>query len=271
MDTRFTILVNSSDGFTDCWGPFFSLLQRYWPSCQARILLNTETRDYQHPELPVTATKVQGNSSRRLTWSECLSAALDQVQTPLVLYFQEDYFIRRAVQTGKVETAIEHMLSHPEVKHIALTGIGSQPLFEHYHDSRFLKISRKARYRISTQAALWRVETLKSYLVAEENGWMFEIYGTWRSRKRDELFLCSNYRDSTNGPAIDYLHTGIVKGQWLPGIQADFEANGIEVDYKKRGFYQEKPFLTRKLETAQKLARDPKRLMLALIEKFQKT
>lgn len=265
MDNRFTILVNSSDGFTDCWGPFFTLLQRYWPGCQARILLNTETRDYQHPELPVTATRVQGNSPHRLTWSECLSAALDQVQTPLVLYFQEDYFIRRAVQAGKVEAAVEHMLAHPEVKHIALTGIGSQPPFEPYGDARFQKIRRRARYRVSTQAALWRVQTLKSYLVAEENGWMFEIYGTWRARKRDELFLCADYSTASGGPAIEYLHTGIVKGQWLQEIQGDFEANGIDIDYSKRGFYQPKNVLRRKIETGMRLLERPGYLLKQLV------
>ncbi|PUE29121.1 hypothetical protein B9Z39_03340 [Limnohabitans sp. JirII-29] len=265
MDSRFTILVNSSDGFTDCWGPFFKLLQRYWPGCQSRILLNTETHDYQHPELPVVATKVQGDSPRRLTWSECLSAALDQVQTPLILYFQEDYFIRRAVQAGKVEAALEHMLAHPEVKHIALTGIGSQPPFEPYVDTRFQKIRRRARYRISTQAALWRVETLKSYLVAEENGWMFEIYGTWRARKRDELFLCADYSDASGGPAIEYLHTGIVKGQWLQEIQDDFEANDIDIDFGKRGFYQPKNVLRRKIETGMRLLERPGYLLKQLM------
>ena len=257
MDSRFTILVNSSDGFADCWEPFFKLLQRYWPGCQARILLNTETSDYQHPVLPVVATKVQGDSPRRLTWSECLSAALDQVQTPLVLYFQEDYFIRRAVQVGKVDAAIEHMLAHPEVKHIALTGIGSEPPFEPYADTRFQRIRRRARYRISTQAALWRVAALKSYLVAEENGWMFEIYGTWRARKRDELFLCTDYSNASGGPTIEYLHTGIVKGRWLQEIRADFEANGIEIDYSKRGYYEPKGTLARRWETARMVLKRP--------------
>jgi hypothetical protein len=266
MDSRFTILVNSSDGFTDCWGPFFKLLERYWPECNARILLNTETRDFQHPTLPVTATKVQVDAQRRLTWSECLIAALDQVQTPLVLYFQEDYFIRRMVQQGKVEEAVSYMMANPAVKHVALTSIGSQPPYEAYEaDARFQKIRRRARYRVSTQAGLWRVDTLKSYLVPEENGWMFEIYGTWRARKRDELFLCMDFSEATGGPAIQYLHTGIIKGQWLPEIQADFEANGIEVDYSRRGFYRQKPALLRKVETCRRLLERPNYLLKQLL------
>lgn len=266
MDQRFTLLVNSSDGFTDCWGPFFQLLERYWPECQAAILLNTEKKDYHHPTLPVTATQVQQGIDRRLTWSECLIRALDQVKTPLVLYFQEDYFIRRAVLDGKVQAAVDYMLAHAEVKHVALTGIGSQPPFERYDaDARFQKIRRRARYRVSTQAALWRVETLKSLLVPEENGWMFEIYGTWRSRKRDELFLCMDFSEASGGPAIQYLHTGIVKGQWLPEIQADFEANGIQVDYARRGFYQQKSPWRRKIETGKRLLERPGYLLKQLL------
>jgi hypothetical protein len=262
----FTVLVNSSDGFDDCWDPFFRLLSRYWPDCDAPILLNTENKDYRHPLLNVKATCVQASAQHRLTWSECLLRGLAQVDTPLVLYFQEDYFIRKPVQAQKIQLAAAHMIANPHVKHVALTGIGSQPPFEYYDaDPNFSKIRQRAKYRISTQAALWRVDSLKSYLVPEENGWMFEIYGTWRARKRDELFLCADYRDASGGPAIEYLHTGIIKGQWLPGIRGDFEANGIKIDYGKRGFYQPKSTLLRKIETARRLLERPGYLLKQLL------
>ena len=42
----FTVLVNSSDGFEDCWDPFFKLFDKYWPNCNAPIILNTEKKTY---------------------------------------------------------------------------------------------------------------------------------------------------------------------------------------------------------------------------------
>lgn len=257
LPENYSILVNSSDGFEDCWNPFFTLLKKYWPECSAPIYLNTENKTWQHPDFDIQCTAVQGEKQRRLTWSECLISALDQIKTPLVLYFQEDYFIHQPVRTEVIAAAVEHMLAHPEVKHIALTRHGSLGPYEPYQVLAFQKIRQKANYRISTQAALWRVETLKSYLRTEENGWMFEIYGTWRAHRRQECFLCAKFDDSDGGPAIDYLHTGIIKGKWLADIPAIFAANGIAVDYSKRGFYHPKPRLLHKFEVAKKLLERP--------------
>jgi len=257
LPKAYSILVNSSDGFEDCWGPFFTLLKKYWPECSAPIYLNTETKTWQHPDFDIHCTAVQGEQQRRLTWSECLISALDQIKTPLVLYFQEDYFIHQPVRAEVIATAVEHMVAHPEVKHIALTRHGSLGPYERYPVEGLQQIRQKAKYRISTQAALWRVETLKSYLRPEENGWMFEIFGTWRARRRRECFLCANFDSEHGGPVIDYLHTGIIKGKWLEDMPAVFSANKIEIDYSKRGFYRRKPILLHKFEVLKKLLERP--------------
>jgi hypothetical protein len=257
MSENYSILVNTSDGFEDCWNPFFTLFKKYWPSCAAPIYLNTETKIWQHPSLNINCTAVQGNQLRRLTWSECLIGALDQINTPLVLYFQEDYFIHQPVRVEVVASAVEHMISNPEVKHIALTRLGSLGPYEPYSSDEFQIIRQSAKYRISTQAALWRVDALKSYLRAEENGWMFEIYGTWRARRISETFLCARNEPEDGGPAIDYLHTGIIKGKWLREIQPVFERHGIEIEYEQRGFYQPKIGVLHKLEVGIKLLSRP--------------
>lgn len=256
-NSRFTVLVNSSDGFDDCWVPFFTLMQKFWPDCKEPILLNTEKKQFDYGNLNLRCTKVQGDMQRRLTWSECLLAALAQVETPLVLYFQEDYFLHQPVLSENVERAARYMVDRPEVKHIALTKLGAHGPFDSHSEPWLQVIKPRARYRISTQAALWRVGALRSYLVAEENGWMFEIYGTWRSWKRKELFLCARFDDECGGPAIDYLHTGIIKGKWLTEIQEVFKSNGISVDYSQRGFYVPKNLLRRKIETIMKLFERP--------------
>ena len=257
MQDNYTILVNSSDGFDDCWYPFFTLFKKYWPQCSAPIFLNTETKTWLHPGIDIQCTTVQEGQLKKLTWSECLLSALNQIKTPLVLYLQEDYFIHQQVRKEIIDASVEHMLAYPEVKHIALTRHGSLGPYEPYPIQEFEIIRQKAKYRISTQAALWRVETLKSYLKAEESGWMFEIYGTWRARRIFDKFLCCKTNIDNGGPAIDYLHTGIIKGKWLAEIQPVFEKHGIEIDYAKRGFYYPKPGLLNKLDVGLKLLSRP--------------
>ncbi len=265
MIQPYSILVNSSDGYEDCWDPFFYLLNKYWPECSAKIYLNTEHKSWGTGSVNnLVCTRVEQEKGRRLSWSECLLAALEQIETPLVLYFQEDYFIHQQVDQGRIQQVSDYMLQHPEVGHIALTKHCSYGPYELHSEACLQTIRKNARYRISTQAALWRVETLRSYLDPIENGWMFEIYGSWRARKRNDVFLSTRWDDACGGPVIDYLHTGIVKGKWLRDIAPIFAKNGIQADFQKRGFYEPKPRLLHKIEVAQKLLQSPRHLLKQL-------
>jgi hypothetical protein len=263
-----TIIVNTCDAFEDCWQPFFSLFARYWPEYRAPVLLNTEKKTWSTPLVDVTCTQVGtgAENGTRKPWSDCLIQALDQVQTPLVLYLQEDYFVQDKVDTESIETLSQIMLLNPEIKHIGLTHFGSVGPFEPTSDPRLWRISRKSRYRISTQAGLWRVEALKSYLVPGESGWMFEILGTIRSRRRNEEFLTVS-RDYF-GPRqriVDYVHTGIVKGKWHPEIPTVFEKHALKMDFAKRGFYKQPAWLVRKFETGKTLLANPRLVLKTLL------
>jgi hypothetical protein len=265
-NSKYTVLVNSCDAFEDCWHPFFHLFATYWPDCDARIILNTETKKWSHPRLNVQCTSVQSDSARRLTWSECLLNALDQIRTPLVLYFQEDYFLNCAVRSDVVNRAADFMIRNSEVKHVALTKHGSHGPYEPYHVDWLKTISQRAKYRISTQAALWRVDTLRSYLAPEENGWMFEIYGTWRSWRRPDCFLCAAFDLESGGAAIDYPHTGIIKGKWLPDIQPLFESHGLRMDFSERGFHVPRHPALHKWDVLKKLFEHPAYFLNQLCE-----
>lgn len=257
VNSAYSVFVNTSDGFDDCWPPFFKLLKKYWPECTAPIYLNTEKKTYQHPDVQINCTQVQGNATTRLTWSECLQTGLSILETPLVLYLQEDYFVHQPVLHARIQQATKHMLENPEILHIGLTKHGSHGPFGDYPIKGLKTIDPKARYRISTQAGLWRVDALKSYLRSCENGWMFEIYGTWRSHRRTECFLTAQCDANFGGPPIDYLHTGIIKGQWLAQMPDVFKNSDIYVDFSKRGFYHQKNTLLRKVETASRLLQHP--------------
>lgn len=250
-----TILVNSSDGFDDCWGPFFTLLKKYWPQQDCQILLNTEHKDYVFSGLDVRASKVAEGISERLPWSECLIRALDQIDTPLFLYFQEDYFIDRPVLHESIVEAAKLMMSDPTIGHVALTKHGPLKPYEPYPVEGYELVRQKSRYRISTQAGLWRTEALKKYLRSDENGWMFEIFGTWRAQRETETFLVAAPQEGVM--PIEYVHTGIVKGKWLDQMPRIFADNAINVDFSKRGFYQPKPPMLHKIEVLKKLLERP--------------
>lgn len=256
MKPNYTLLVNSSDNFEDCWAPFFKLYSTYWPTAEAPILLNTEFKtDYAYGNLPIRCSAANAaHPDRRLTWSECLIEALRQIDTDLVLYMQEDYFIEREVSASLVNDMVALMEADPEIKYIGLTHLGNFPPFAASAKDARLHRVLNTRYRLSTQAGLWRKETLLSYVKPEENGWMFEIFGTQRAKRRSDLFL-TLHRDLP--PAILYTHTGIIKGKWHAAMPNLFTKHQIAIDFNKRGMYKEKPYLLRKLETGLKLMKDP--------------
>ena len=267
MNSDYTVLINSCDSFEDCWPAFFRLFAKYWPSCDARLLLNTERKDWSFEGAVIECTKVALTTKRGLTWSECLLAALDRIDTPFVLYMQEDYFLDHPVDVAVVDRSIEVLRRRPDIQQIGLSRHGSMGPFLVSDEPGYVVVRRNARYRISTQASLWRVETLKSYLRAEENGWMFEIFGTMRSARRKETFLMVDMNGRHNVSPIEYLHTGIIKGRWLREIQGVFEANGIQVDYSARGFYVPKRPLLRKWDLLRKLLGNPRHLVSQLLNK----
>lgn len=264
MNRSYTILVNSSDTFDDCWPPFFHLFQTYWPGCEASVLLNTERKTHAVPGLNLRATQVQSPDEPRLTWSECFIRALAQVQTPLVLYFQEDYFLEAPVNVNFIDEMAHVMLAAPAIGHIGLTHFGSHGPFTPTSDDRLWQIGPRARYRISTQVGLWRKESLLRYLRPDENGWMFEIYGSRRATTIPETFLTTNrerFHPDLGSAIVQYTHTGIMKGRWHPAMPDLFARHGIAVDFSRRGFYHQPPFLLRKWQTLWKLASRPAGLL----------
>lgn len=95
---KYSILVNTCDNFEDCWNPFFTLFKKYWSDYAGTIFLNTEYKTYEYSGL--TIVPIQGclknkyPRTKRPTWSQCLKWALESINTDIILYLQEDYFIK---------------------------------------------------------------------------------------------------------------------------------------------------------------------------------
>ena len=55
--SNFSILVNTTDSFSDCWNPFFKLFKKYWPNYGGKIYLNTEIKDFKYEGLNIICIK----------------------------------------------------------------------------------------------------------------------------------------------------------------------------------------------------------------------
>ena len=234
-----TIFVNTSDNFEDCWQAFFTLFEYFWPNCPYPIVLNTETKEYSFKSLNIVCAKVAIGENISLTWSECLARALDGVQTPYILYLQEDYFLEAPVNAAVIEILL-HELRIGNADVIRLSEASDAGPWLRADDAPIWQVAQKAKYRISLQAALWRKDFLRAQVRSHESPWQLESFGSMRLRRQKAKIACVN-RELFSGEGKEvfpYTPTGVIAGKWVRNIvEPLFAKHSIKVDFLQRGFY----------------------------------
>lgn len=239
---NFTVLINSTDSFEDCWIPFFTLFKKFWPEYNGKIYLNTETKIFTFGGLNIIP--VQNNIKTphmKITWSECLIRALKMVDSEIILYMQEDYFLKDSVKNNLVEKYAQLMKEHEDIHCIHLTDQAVKSEMEPSNYDGLYPVVLKQSYRICCQAALWRKDILLSYLRPYENAWQFEEFGSKRSAKLAHNFLVvdNNWIKLNQFEIIPYIFTGIFQGRWYKEVVPLFSQNNIQIDYTRRGFTED--------------------------------
>lgn len=252
---QLAVFVNSSDGFEDCWAPFFKLFSAYGGGLRGLpVYLNTERKQFECGEMEVLATCVWPRSEIvRPTWSECLYRGLDAVREDLVLYLQEDYFLTQAVRSEIVEEALELLRCDERIGVIYLSDNGPRVAKSCRHAGSFLEVSLPAHYLINTQAAIWRKSYLRSVARPWENAWMFEKFGTLREGATRRRILMVTPEALAQGEVIHYVWSGVMKGKWKPECVDLFRKHDISADFAKRGFYREGSLWKYRIEVLYKL------------------
>lgn len=241
--SKFLVFVNTTDNFEDCWLPFFTLFKKFWPEYAGTIFLNTETKSFTFPGLNIVS--IQNNKSsltKIITWSECLINALKIIDSEIILYMQEDYFIKSKVQHELI-TRFATIMQENDIDCLHLTDQNTTGPFSDSEYKDFWLIDKKAPYRISCQAALWKKSILLQYLRTYETPWQFEKFGTKRSQILDHKFYTVS-RDKykiNRSEIIPYVFTGIMQGRWNEEVMPLFKENNISVNYYLRGFVKEMP------------------------------
>jgi hypothetical protein len=233
------VFVNTSDGYKDCWAPFFTLFERYAKGLRnCPIYLNTERESFRWPGLHLhpTAAWALGRAERP-GWGERCAAGLHMVAEQYVLYLQEDYFMTCEVREDIFERALDQIESDKSVGVVYLNDRGPRYRSSRCYSPGFVEILPPAGYLVNTQAAVWRKDFLLSLLKPWENVWMFEKFATLRARCAQERFLAVSPEVLAESPVFDYGFTGIARGRWQTECVPLFEREHIKVDFSKRGFY----------------------------------
>ena len=256
----YSILINTTDSFDDCWIPFFTLFKKYWPDYNGKIYLNTETKEFRFPGLNIITVKNSiKNPELRITWSECLIRAINSIEDDVILYMQEDYFIKDFVKNDLVEKYVLMMQTNSEMDCIHLTdqGLINDKKSEQYEG--LFSVLPKQRYLISCQTALWKKESMLRFLRTYENAWQFEEFGSQRAAivKPNIFGVDKSWIKLDEFEIIPYIFTGIIQGRWYEPVVELFKKHNIVVDFTKRGFVNEAPKRSLKLKLLYQWKRIP--------------
>jgi hypothetical protein len=221
-----SVLVISCDRYADLWRPFFEVFWKRWPDCPFTVFLGSNALAFD--DARVKTIRVGPDRS----WAENVHRMLDSVAADYVLLFLEDFLIRQPVETARIVDLVSYCARRDiDCARLAPlpapTPLPPAPLGDY---SDFGRVPPRAPYRVSAQAALWRVDALRHYLVAGFTPWEFEHMGTQMSRYAAHTFI------GPFKPLIDYDH-GVEKGLWKPEGLAICTAAGVTVDRARRAAF----------------------------------
>ena len=237
-----TLLVSSCDAHSDVWQPFFMCLEKYWPTMNWPIMLNTETKSYKYGSYDIQTLHLYQNKKDQ--WSKRLKETLQHITTEYVFFILDDFFIVEPVDTKFVDQCFKWMDEDPNIAVFSFHPVRDKNNTVSKKYKGFEKRPRHGEYKLNCQAAIWRRENLIKFLRGPESPWDFEVYGSIRVGGYDHDF----YTLLPNHPhPIEYNMrkggTGLVRGMWSKEVVIPlFKELGLKVDFSKRGFAPEDYF-----------------------------
>lgn len=233
-----SIIIYSSDGYEDCWDPFFKLLKKNFPLDDSyEIILLTNKKKYQYPGLRIR-TMANGLNT---PWSKRLKIGINRANYDIVFLIGDDFFLLEKVNEDLFNQQLKLIIESSEVDHIRLlhkpNKFKSSPSSFPFLD----KIDNKTKYRFLYAPSLWKKQSLLQYIVDFESPFMSEKMGTYRSRILRHGFYCmSDEFKEKNGNMYSCGTSGvIIKGKWAKWVEPVFKKNDLDIDLSIRGVREE--------------------------------
>ena len=232
-----TVLVCSCDKYEDTWQTFAKLLKKYWPDFDYRLILNTESKNFEYDGLSFETFNLY-ESGQNVDYGERIRAHLKRITTPYTLLLLDDFFIREPVDTKKIKEIIGYMDNDPAIATFNFDFI-ADPHNKEAPYPGFILRPEVCQYKLNMQAGIWRTDVLYDLWRDSDSPWVWELYGTCRSFNNKYKYYClSDLSFSPIKYGKEKVLFGVFKGKWIKDdVCPLFEKEGIEIDLEKRGFY----------------------------------
>lgn len=238
MSNELTIIVCSCDKYDDLWYPYFEIFKNQWPDCKYPIILNTESKTYNHDGLNIKSLNLYTpEEAKNVSWSDRMIKTLSYVDTEYVLVTLDDHFLISPVDSKKFERALEIIKTHKRISALSFIAYVPADKKTKWIDN-FGRWSMNDYFRVNLDTAIWRKKALLRNLKPGENAWEFELNATERA-----LWDFTEYYRYKQGaePILDVsFHLrrgyGLIRGKWCWRNPELFDQFNIPMDFSKRGY-----------------------------------
>lgn len=225
------VVVSSFDGFAATWEPFCHGFRKYWPDCPWPLKFITNQLDS-----PCGETIKTGEGRN---WMAMTRKALILINKFIVLWLHDDIWLIDRPDTEAI-LDFANIIRLGKADYIRLgpcrldydVGIENMLTFE--SDPRLFIVPADYEYRVSLQAALWRVSVFQDLLRDGESCWAFEVNGSKRARSNNQRFLCAKEFVLRNPRIVepDWTDEPVRRGQWTEGARQYISREGLSIDIK---------------------------------------
>jgi hypothetical protein len=191
------IVLHTMDSYSWTWNYWYTLFKKYVSNHGPIYFLSEEKEpDFVDDVIHIKSGKGQ--------WGERLLKGLDQINSDLIFYMQEDFWAMGDLVLSNDVLNVFYELNM-ETLHIKdiLFDYGK---FEHIQDDLY-KLQQNSQYTLNHQFGLWNSEVLKSLVLPNETPWENEINGTTRRNKSNHKVYILNHK---------WYVSSVAKGKLLP-------------------------------------------------------
>lgn len=238
MEDKCSLLINSCDAYKDILDTFFELLHRFWPNLALPIYLSTESLEYKNKYFDI---KNIHPSNKNCAWTIRISESLNQIKSKYVLFMLDDFFLYDNVDIKAFNRCIEWMEKNSKIASFIYYPIYAKS--EECNYTGFKKVNKNSAYVIVPAIlGLWRKEKLLKYTKDyNEDIWLWEKNATERYKTkffRDEIYITKDLNH--NIFPYDFAKFGLFSGKWQKDTKDLFDKLKLNIDFNKRGYYDEK-------------------------------
>lgn len=230
-----SIIVLSSDGYSDCWEPFFFLLKKNFPEAkQYEIILSSNNKSFEFEGFNIKSLL----HGKETSWSKRLRLSLDYATNDIVMVLVEDFFILSKLNFKIFSNLLLQISKSDKIDHIRLLYKLDKVKTKGSEYQYLDEIVAKSKYRFLYLPGLWKKDVLQKYVVDFETPYMAEKMGDFRSwMLKDGFYAISKEFVRRGSRFYDCSTSGaVIKGKWGPWLPDRLKENNIELDFNKRGF-----------------------------------